>query len=393
MSALTAAPHRVMFLPGALQAVAAMVWWWLELSGGIGIDSALPSPAVHAWLMLYGLFPFFIFGFLFTAMPNWLETGAIPRPHYLAAAATMAAGAALFYPGIHQPELALAGTALHLAGWGIGLYALLAGLRRSGVADRAHARAAWSALLLGWLGGASYLLWLTGAAPFWLDLAVQLGLWGFLTPLFLIVCHRMIPWFTSRVLANYVPIRPYWALWTLLAACLVHGALSLAGQAQWTWLADLPLAALTLWLTTRWGIARTFGVRLLAMLHIGFVWAGLAFALSAGASLAAWFGHDPGFGRAPLHALGIGFFGSMLIGMASRVSLGHSGRKLEADGFTWALFWLVQVAALARMLPDLAGAPDALVVVSAGLWLAAFVPWAGKYAPLYWRPRQDGKPG
>ncbi|NWG86285.1 MAG: NnrS family protein, partial [Hydrogenophilaceae bacterium] len=96
-----------------------------------------------------------------------------------------------------------------------------------------------------------------------------------------------------------------------------------------------------------------------------------------------------------LHALGIGFFGSMLIGMASRVSLGHSGQALEADALTWWLFWLVQLAALVRLLPDLLPgiAPYRIASVAAAIWLVAFGGWAWRYAPYYWRPRADGKPG
>ena len=37
--------------------------------------------------------------------------------------------------------------------------------------------------------------------------------------------------------------------------------------------------------------------------------------------------------------------------------------------------------------------PGHLVSLSGLLWLLAFGGWAWKYAPLYWRPRADGKPG
>lgn len=392
---LAASPHRLPFLIGSLQAVLAMAWWLAVLTGRL-TGASLPEPAVaasHAGLMLYGMLPFFVFGFLFTALPSWLETTPVARRHYLAATLPMGLGALLWYPGLYAPPLAVGALALLLAGWAAGLAAMFALLRRPGIPDTRHARAAWVAMALGWLGVAALAAWLAGASAVWLHVAVALGVWGFLTPLFLVVCHRMIPYFTSRVLANYVMIRPYGPLWLMLAASLGHGALAVAGLVQWTWLADLPLAALAVWFTTRWGIARTFGVRLLAMLHVGFVWAALAFALFAFDSLAAWLGHGHDLGLAPLHALAIGFFGSMLVGMASRVSLGHSGRQLEADGFTWALFWLVQVAAAVRMLPDLAGAPYWLMALSAILWLAAFLPWAWRYAPYFWRPRADGRPG
>ncbi|NTV96008.1 MAG: NnrS family protein, partial [Thiobacillus sp.] len=141
---IAAAPHRALFLPGAIQTVATMVWWLAILAGRLGgryfpPDPALAAGAGHAWLMLYGLLPFFVFGFLFTAMPNWLETGPIARRHYLATALAMSAGAALFYPGLYRPGLAVVAVLLHLAGWGIGLTALFGALRASRQADRGHA--------------------------------------------------------------------------------------------------------------------------------------------------------------------------------------------------------------------------------------------------------------
>ena len=74
------------------------------------------------------------------------------------------------------------------------------------------------------------------------------------------------------------------------------------------------MATIVVWFSSRWGVARgARQVRLLAMLHLGFLWAGLAFALYAIDSLARFAGLDWSAGQAPLHALGIGFFASMLI--------------------------------------------------------------------------------
>lgn len=395
----SAAPHRVMFLPGALQGVAIMLWWLLELESGLGplalpVTALAPAPA-HAWLMLYGFFPFFIFGFAFTAVPNWLNGAKIPPAGYVWSFLPLAAGAALFYPGIYHLPLAATAVGLHALGMALALIALLRSLRSASADDRRHAWAIWLAILTGLIGELAYLAWLHDERPTWLMLAQALAVWGFLIPVFLTVCHRMIPWFTSRVVANYVVIRPYGLLWAMLAASLGHALLETAGLSPLTWLTDLPLTAIALWFTLRWGIARSLHVRLLAMLHIAFVWATLAFGLSALGALGLWLGWAWTGGFGPLHALGIGFFGSMLIGMASRVSLGHSGHALEADRLTWWLFWLVQAAALVRLLPDLLPgiAPYRIASLAAVIWLLAFGGWAWRYAPYYWRPRADGKPG
>jgi uncharacterized protein involved in response to NO len=73
--------------------------------------------------------------------------------------------------------------------------------------------------------------------------------------------------------------------------------------------------------------------------HFAFAWLAVALALAALADVAAAARRTPGLiGRAPLHALGLGFFGGMLMAMVTRVTLGHSGRPLVLDALTWRLF-------------------------------------------------------
>jgi uncharacterized protein involved in response to NO len=248
---------------------------------------------------------------------------------------------------------------------------------------------------LGGVGDALFLAWALTDAGLALQLAEAIGIWGFLMPVFLAVCHRMIPWFSSRVIQHYVMIRPYGPLWGLLAGCLAHGALEVLGLSQWLWLVDIPMSLVLFWFASRWGVLRgARQVRLLASLHLSFLWAGPAMLLYAVGSLAELSGQPWGVGLAPVHALGIGFFSSMVLALASRVSLGHSGRKLELDHITWWLFWLVQAVALLRVAADLPPAEHATFIrLAAGLWLFTYAVWAWKYAPMYWRPRVDGKTG
>ncbi len=63
------APHRMMFLGGALQLVLTIAFWLVELAGrytGLSYEMPLSIPATwaHAYLMLFGVFPFFTFGLL-----------------------------------------------------------------------------------------------------------------------------------------------------------------------------------------------------------------------------------------------------------------------------------------------------------------------------------------
>ncbi|MBL8496744.1 NnrS family protein [Nitrosomonas sp. JL21] len=397
---MSAAPHRSLFLAGALQGVLTVMWWVFDLTGRYGIAGTMtnwsvPPTWAHAFLMIYGFFPFFIFGFLFTTYPNWMNGDKVRPREYVMTCVAMAAGVALFYAGLlTHKAISIAGVELMLAGWSVAVYVLFRILLTTPAQDKRHARVISVALLMGWLGVAAYLVWLVTDSPAVLNFARHAGIWFFLLPIVLTVSHRMIPFFSSRVLDNYEMVRPFWMLWLMLAGIAVHGSLQWLELPGYLWIVDLPLAACAGYLSYRWGFQRSFQVSLLAVLHVSFAWLGVAMALYGLQSLIYFASGTLLLGLAPLHAIGIGFFSGMILAMASRVTIGHSGRPLELDRFTWLLFLGFQATAVLRILADIVPAGAPLFYVTAGLvWLAYFGLWAGKFAPIYWRARVDGKAG
>lgn len=402
---LAAAPHRSLFLVGAIQGIITMLWWAFDLAGRYGmLDTAVAWSVApiwaHAFLMIYAFFPFFIFGFLFTTYPNWMKGNKIPPFYFLSSCLLMAYGVGLFYLGLTTGKLVLAiSVALMLAGWSVALYALLRVLLSAPGQEKRHAIAISVAILFGWLGMAAYLLWLLTDNSALLNFSRTAGIWFFLLPIVITVSHRMIPFFSSRVLDNYVLVRPYWLLWLMLACSTSHGILQWLDAPAYLWIVDLPLAISALYLSFIWGFLRSFRVSLLAVLHIAFAWLGLSMLLYGTQSLILMLsnGELTLFGLAPLHALAIGYFASMILAMASRVTIGHSGRPLVLDNATWWLFLGFQATAISRVLADISPiiAQNAaqLYLVSGGIWLACFIFWAIRYAPIYWRQRVDGKSG
>ena len=89
----------------------------------------------------------------------------------------------------------------------------------------------------------------------------------------------------------------------------------------------------------------------------------------------------------------MGFLGSVMIAMVTRVSCGHSGRPLVADKLVWALFWLLQITVGLRLIAAVQGVPAWLTGLVALLWAVVVTAWALRYANWYGRPRIDGKPG
>ncbi|GGP19907.1 NnrS family protein [Silvimonas iriomotensis] len=402
-SNLLSAPHRAGFFSGSVVLLAAMAWWaWvivLRLTG-VSVASPIPPAWLHADLMIFGFFPLFMLGFINTAGPKWLNVAAPAKVHWVGSIALYALGSVLVALAALLPPLQVAGDALHVVAWAFAVWIWADRIRASAVADRRHA----------WLVLAAFVLALPALAfqlaaslypatvytALWVQCAIQIGIWAFLLPVFLIVSHRMVPFFSASVLQPYQAWRPFWLLYAWLLLALAHAGLSLV-----SWFAprinsgitDLVFAGLLLYASYRWCLRRSFKVPLLAMLHAAFLWAGIALALYAAQGRAASVGLYAG-GLAPLHALTIGFFCCTLLGFVTRVSLGHSGRPLAITRVTWVLYWLMHAVALARLAGEFF--PHAATLwfsMAAVLALLTVATWGWRYVPMYWQARADGQPG
>jgi uncharacterized protein involved in response to NO len=307
--------------------------------------------------------------------------------------------------GVHlHAMLAAAGVALAAAALGTLTLRFALLLRTSPVVDRLHPTLVAVGCAVGVAVLALASLGLALSHDGLVLAAVHAGLWGSIALVFVVVIHRMVPFFTASALPLLDAWRPTWLLWTLVGAMAFEALLAAAGILWWPLprgvrvaqaAVEVPAAALLLWLAVRWGLVQSLKIRLLAMLHVGFVWLGLAFALQAVShGLAGWSGQAASLGLAPVHALTMGFFGSTLMAMATRVSAGHGGRPLAADGVVWRLFWVLQAAIALRILAELwnVGAVG-LTVASALGWAGCMAAWAVRYGHWYGTPRADGRPG
>ncbi|WP_312854320.1 NnrS family protein [Paludibacterium denitrificans] len=203
---------------------------------------------------------------------------------------------------------------------------------RSQQSDRRHALMVLAAFGAGLAGVVAAGVWLfSGETSYWLAMR-DLALWGFLLPVFLTVCHRMLPFFTGSAMPEVKQWRPYLLLIAMVAGSWLHGILVMTQHTSL--LADLPLTVLFGYTSWRWGLLPSRKVRLLWMLHLSFARLAVAFFLYTPAGLMP----SLSLGLAPLHAVTVGFFMTMVIAFVSRVTTGHSGLPLQAHGcgvFIW----------------------------------------------------------
>ena len=408
LSRLLTAPHRLGFFSAALMLATSALWWALALStrhAGLAWPWAVPPPLAHGLVMAMGFMPLFIVGFLFTAGPRWLGLSDVPARSLRYPVLAMLAGWGLALAGFHLHEgLAGLGVALVAGGWSVVVLRFLRLLRSSPVADQLHARVITVAAAVGALALWGAALSLATGETTATRVATQVALWGCLAPIFAAVSHRMIPFFTASALPPLDAWRPNWLLWVMLAVLVFCGLGAVAEllwwpvPVAWRWVqvaVEAPAALLLLWLARRWGLVQSLKIRLLAMLHGGFVWLGLALTLAAVShGLQASGISQVGLGLAPTHALTMGYLGCTLIAMITRVAAGHSGRPLAADNVAWALYWGLQTATLLRLGAALWPAAEGpLVLLAVAAWAAATTGWAWRYGGWLGRPRIDGRPG
>jgi len=396
MATLFAAPHRMPFLAGTLGISGLALWWLTQIAalhagGPVPPQTILPASLLHGPAMIYAGFAPLIFGFLLTVFPRWMGQSDLGPSVFGPVGIALLGGVTALQAGLWTglDRLVLGGFAAIALGWLIALAALGAVLQRDAGSGRPRCWHAWSALaalalgLAGIIAATTFVA--TGDAQF-LPYANRLGIGGLLLPVFLTVSHRMVPFFAANVVEGYTRWRPDWllaALWLLLITRFGGEILAIEPL---TTIANVGLAGTTGVMCWRWW-PRSTAPGLLLVLIWGFAWAPAGFALAA---IDGVFGLG---GRGPDHALLIGFAGSLMIAMVTRVTQGHSGRPLTMPITAWIAFTAMQLATASRII--------AAIYAEHGYWLLAAItvftlgllPWAVRNGAIYLKPRRDGKAG
>ena len=408
------APHRLGFLLAMVVLVASGVWWALvqldRATAWLGMSAAVSPTLVHSAVMALGFIPLFFSGFLFTAGPKWLGVDPLPVQTLRYPLLAQALGWLLWLAGAHlQAWVAYGGLALAFTGL-VWMSALFWGLvRLSRAQDQLHARVIACACALGSVSSAGLWLSLVGGDGALARVWVFTGLWGFVVVVYVTVAHRMIPFFTSSAMPMVQSWRPFWVLRLMLAAALLQ---VLAAWLEWAGVSasragpvwglvhgtlQLAVGGILIWLAVVWGLVQSLKNRLLAMLHIGFLWLGVSFVLGGTAQWLAWGLGLGGLALGALHALTMGCLASLMLAMVTRVSCGHSGRALVADRIAWSLFWLLQVGTVLRLAAAVPGVPGTvtlwLMPLAALIWAGTMGVWGVRLGRWYGCLRADGRPG
>jgi len=371
---------RPFYLLAAIFALLAIPLWLLQWSGELTWPGALAGLNWHAHEMLFGYAVAVISGFLLTAVRNWtgLDT---PSGKALAALALLWLSARVLLP---WAPLWLAAPLdlifLPCLAWTLWL--------RVRQGPRNHFA---PLLLLGLaLCNLGFYLGLFG----WLRLSPLAPLHAALyliTTLEVIIAGRVLPMFTRNAAPGVRQARYEWLeRWLAPLTAIALGADLLPLPRALLLLLNLTLALLHLTRWLGWGPRAAWNRPLLWILHLGYFWIIIGFALAAAATLGwvSWI--------AVQHAFAVGALGGLTLGMITRTALGHSGRMLVSGRIEFWAYGAMLAAAgcrLAGLLWALPGGYFLWLCIAGGCWCGAFALYLVKYAPILLQARADGKPG
>lgn len=367
---------RPFFLLAGIWAALSAPLWMAHFLGLPSLPPDIDALNWHQHEMTYGFGLAAATGFILTAIPNW--TGRLPVSGIrlaILAGLWLLGRAAFILSDLIGPWFTAAGD-LSL------LVVLCAAIARELIGGRN-----WRNLPVLLL----FTIFLIGNALVHVEnlgyaesaaLGIRLGIYV-LVMLVAVIGGRVVPSFTRNFLARRgaetlpAPVGGYDRF------CLA--ALALFLLVYWIWPDTQPTAVGAIVVAflhfirlARWRGHATGDEPLVWVLHLGYGWIVVGIGMLGVAELTDWLVES-----AALHALTIGGFGTMILAMMSRATLGHTGRELTTGPMTTLAYLLVSAAALLRISTSALGEfGEVALWFSGGAWTAAFLIFVFVYFPM-----------
>ena len=373
---------RPFFLGAGIFAICTIVLWAGVYQFGVSIPTqSMSSFQWHAHEMIYGYSIAVVAGFLLTAVKNWTGISTLSGAGL--------AGLFLLWL-VARLCFALGGDYLWIAAGFDALFSmvLLVAVFRPIVIARQWKQMA----IVSKLGIILVLNMLFYAGFFgWLDNGLFWGVYGglyLLLGLILTMGRRVIPSFIESGVGYRVSL--FNSKWLDIPGLIFFLAFFISelffqNQAVSAYLA-LALFAINAIRLTGWHTVGIWRKSLLWSIYLSFWFITLGFLLFAASY---WFAIST---YLSIHAFAYGGVGLITIGMMSRVSLGHTGRKVSDPPKMIAYaFGLLLMGAVARVLLPLIDMVNytSWIGLSQLLWVLAFLLFVVTYAPILIKPRVE----
>lgn len=372
---------RPFFLLGPIVAIAGLLMWIFHYAGWLFNENYWGALSYHSHEMIFGFAVAIISGFLLTAVRNWTGLAGI--------CGWKLAGLVLIWLlGRMLPWLAVSGV------WVAAVDLLFLPLVMATLAIPVIKVRQWRNIIfipilsLLWLGNLLMHRQQLGLSTSGAHAGLYLGV-DVIILLIIVMGGRVIPMFSGNGIGEKIARTPRLDR-LMIATGLIYLIVHQMGFMGWA----LAIAALLAFVTHSirlviWYRAKIWTVPLVWILQVSYFWIILGFLLMTFAAL----GYLSPF--IALHAFTVGGISGMILGMISRVSLGHTGRPLLPPILVVISFFILQIAAFVRVILPLFMPQmlSAAVIVSGFLWMLAFLGFVLSYGKMLIKPRIDGLPG
>jgi len=376
---------RPLFLLAGLLAIVAVVWWVAGFVHGIATPSLGTGAWWHAHELIFGFGGAAIGGFLLTAIANWTSRPPISGVMLMALTTSWLIGRlAIGFGEQLAPALTIVGALAYF------IFLLALGLRelvavRNYRNMRVLAVISMIALFDGLFVAACLDVIALDPAMLYqtaiLAIILLIGLIG----------GRVIPAFTRNWMQREQINAPMPSMFGRFdMVCLASIALGIvavildpAGVIAGSVLLFAGIVhAIRL---VRWRGVHSWREPIVIMLHLGYFWVPAGLVLLGVAIL--W--PDVMSSRDALHALTGGAMACMVLAIAGRAALGHTGRELRAG---WALnsaFGLIWVSTVLRVMVGFAGSGYVTILaIATMMWIGGWLAFLMGYAPVLLGPSQ-----
>ena len=379
---------RPLFLGGTLFSIIIIAWWsyfwlnpfnWQPYGGPVWW---------HGHEMLFGFGVSIVVGFLLTAVQTWTGvTGLRGRPLF-ALVLTWLLGRLLLAFGTSLP--------LWLVMTGDLLFLIFATIAMAYPVFKAKQRKNMMFVpilaILALLNGVSH--W--GVVTHQPEVA-RLALHGTIMMFVLIIAilgGRVIPFFTANGagVEKKAPIK--WLEIVSIASIMLLVAVAFFGFNKTPSNLLISLSSIAAiangWRFLRWNGQHCANIPLLWSLHLSYAFIPLGFVM-----LALYAAGYTASLSAALHCFTVGAIGGMILAMISRVTLGHTGRRLQPPKLMSIGYIAIIIGAILRVIfsgwfPQESGWA---IGIASGLWILGYGIYAFYYAPMLITTRADGRPG
>ena len=377
---------RPFFLLGPLYGILILFYWAGFLSAKFPAPpSSMDALLWHKHEMFFGFVGAILGGFLLTAVQNWTKKTSM-RGGWLAisVAAWLLGRFSIFFSVHLNPILVLSLDSLFLllVIEGVARPILLAGNRRN----------LFVPMLLFCLFASNLLFHLELHYDLGLELHRILdGAQAIIVIFLVVIGNRVIPYFTRSAFPG-LELRKFPMLEIPVHFALFSWAL-VSVFSNLTWLHALVGFLCSIGLLTKicfWKTSKILSNPMLGILHLGYFLLPIGFFMDACLHSGLW--SQKGL---TVHTFMAGSLSLLILGMITRVSLGHTARPIQADSWMKTSFLCMIAALIFRVILPLIK-PETLstfLSLSALFWILSFGIFLVKFFPILTSARLDGKPG